>query len=70
MKTYQDLLNYFQDRPEIAAKIEANTTPNAKKIAKGDRLHNVLNGLFRWTRTEEGYSYWDKIYKEVKEKNP
>lgn len=78
MKTYQDLVDHFADRPEIQAKLILYTNeawPEANgdltSIGPDPTLAKSLITAFVWYNTEEGYGYWFDIHSELcKIENP
>lgn len=72
MKTYQDLVDHFADRPEIQEKLilhinkawpEANG--DLASIEPDQTLASSLITAFFWFTTEEGYDYWSEIHSEL-----
>ena len=72
MKTYQDLVDHFADRPEMQEKLilyineywpEANG--DLTSIEPDPTLAKSLVTAFIWSCTEEGHDYWSEIHSEL-----
>lgn len=70
MYTFQDLLNYFEDRPEIQEQLIANTSQSVKDYVSKSLLAGVLSRSFAWRLSPEGYDYWHDLMLELLNDSP
>lgn len=67
MYNFSDLLDHFASKPEIRAKIEANTAKELQDDTLIRSLANCLSSSFIWEGTPEGHEFWSKIHSELEQ---
>ena len=63
---FSDLVEYFNDRPDVQSKLIRMRLQNKVQCAcEGLNLAIVLFFAFSWVDTLEGGNYWSEIYSEL-----
>lgn len=67
MYNFSDLLDHFASKPEIRAKIEANTAKELQDDTQFNTLASILSNSFTWGLSPEGGEFWSDLYWELVE---